>query len=105
MKHKIEILITIISLDWVSVRWLVPLDRVAGGVYRALKETLEDIRGVESVQVRRYSAEVEVAAHVATPKEVAEAIVQALSDEASEFQYALRFSVMEPEIKIDNAGR
>lgn len=101
----IKILVTILARDYVSVRWLEPLDRVGGGVYRGLQATLEDIEGVEKVKIRRYSADVEIATHVASSVEAADAIVEALRDPNSEFQYSLRFAEPNPELEVTNAGK
>lgn len=100
-RKKIEILVTVFEPYDISVRWLKPFHP---NTTRALKETLLEIEGVESVTCRRYSAEVEVAPHVATVRRVAEAVVEALRDADSAFQYALRFELVEPELEVGAAG-
>lgn len=104
MNRKIEIEIAILAENYISVRWLEPLDRINGGAYRGLQSTLEEISGVEHVRMRRYSADVEIASHVVDVAEAAESIVEELRDPNSEFQYALRFAMQDVEVEVAYVG-
>ena len=102
MDKKIDVLVTVFEPYDISVRWLKPF---SASTNRALKETLLEIDGVEAVTLRRYSAEVEVAPHVASAHRVAELVTEALRDETTEFRHALRFEVLEPKVEVTNAGK
>lgn len=102
---KLEVLVAVTSECTIDVRWREPLGRPGAGMYRALEESLEELHGVEHVRVARYSAEVEIAPHVASADDVAGWISEELADPNSEFQVAARFHFQGIEIDVANAGR
>jgi hypothetical protein len=60
--------------DWVGINWSESLGRIDNPRYLLLSDLLEAIPGVESVEMRRYSADVRVARHVTLPAVVASLI-------------------------------
>lgn len=73
----------------VLVRWLRRLGKRGTGMYSVLEEVLEEVDGVESVRMGRYTAVLLVADHVATAEEVADGVREALID--GELKVAVRF--------------
>lgn len=78
-----------VEAGYVRVRWLRRLGKRGTGMYSVLEGVLEEVDGVEKVYMSRYSAELEVADHVATPEAVAEGVREALID--GELKVAVRF--------------
>lgn len=101
----LQILVGVVSDAVVDVRWVEPLRRPNSPVYRALAASLEEIDGVESLRMGRYSAELEVATHVATADEVARRVEEELRDPHSEFRTAFRFEFQDVEPDVVNVGR
>jgi hypothetical protein len=65
----------------VLVRWLRRLGKRGSGMYSVLEGVLEEVDGVESVRMGRYSAVLEVADHVATAGQIADGVKEALVDD------------------------
>ena len=56
--------IAVLDYDLIEIRWPRAFGKLLSEPYQALAEALEPIKGVNRVEVLRYSAHVEVAAHV-----------------------------------------
>lgn len=84
--------------DTVTVRWLVHLGQEQYGLARTLETEFDGIRGVESVCMRRYSALLRVANHVAFPSSVATAVVEVLY--GKNVGADLRFLYKDPQVDV-----
>lgn len=100
--NELRFMVTVTHPDWVSVRWLQPLDRAGRGLYHLLRETLEELHGVEQVYLNRYSASIEIAPHVVDANDVAQEIVAALADPEGEFHNAVRFQFHNPTLIVES---
>lgn len=60
----IDFELAIQNYDVIELRWPVPFGHMNSSAYQALADALEPVSGVNRVEVLRYSAHVEIAAHV-----------------------------------------
>jgi hypothetical protein len=59
----------------VQIRWDTELGSLKSDAYRRVEELLEELHGVESVLMRRYSCDLEIADHVKSSDLVADQVV------------------------------
>lgn len=91
-RADLHFMITSPRQDVVLVRWLERLAKPGTGLYRMLSEEIEELDGVESVVMNRYSAVITVASHVRSEWTVAEEIAELIEhDEAIREEFFRRF--------------
>lgn len=99
----IKFLVTVVSDVVVAVQWLVPLGKLGSGAYQTLERALEELHGVESVVVGRYSAQITVAPHVVSANAVAAHVYEALTED-EEFEHSVRFLEPGVDIAVESAA-
>jgi hypothetical protein len=87
----------------VHVRWLTPVDYGSRHFVRELEAEFDGLHGVETVDMRKYSAVLTVATHVRTAAQVAEDVREVL--ESPNVRTTFRFAFGDAELKVDLIGR
>ena len=79
---QISFELAILDYDLIELRWPVAFGKSGSAAYQALADALEPIKGVNRVEVLRYSAHVEIAEHVENLATVLVDIQDSLLDDA-----------------------
>lgn len=93
-RRAVEFMITIED-PGILVRWLEPFGKPNQGMYKVLKEMLEEIDGVEEVTMLRYTAILLIADHVLSAETLAANVFAALTEDP-EFRFAVTFQLNRP---------
>jgi pyruvate-formate lyase-activating enzyme len=73
--------LAVVDYDIIELRWPVSFGRVTAEPYHAIAEALEPVKGVDRVEVLRYTAHIEIAEHVENLGTVLEDIRDHLLDD------------------------
>lgn len=73
--------LAVVDYDLIELRWPVAFGKTGSSAYLALADALEPIKGVNRVEVLRYSAHIEIAEHVENLGTVLSDIQQHLLDD------------------------
>lgn len=75
--------LAVADYDLIELRWPIAFGKVTAEPYRAIAEALEPVKGVNRVEVLKYTAHIEIAEHVENLGTVLEDIRDHLLDDAN----------------------
>ncbi|HVE25410.1 MAG TPA: hypothetical protein VNC22_08405 [Sporichthya sp.] len=105
--RTVEFLVTVPEDGVVAVKWSKPLGRPKSHAYQELANLLEELDGVEWLDVGRYSAHLGLADHVTRLGPLAREVHEALSDAllpGRPLCQAIKFAVIDPEFTVTLAA-
>lgn len=80
--------LAVVDYDLIELRWPIAFGKTGSSVYLALADALEPVKGVNRVEVLRYSAHIEIAEHVENLGVILSDIMQHLLDDKN-FEWEL----------------